>query len=539
MFKTATAGQRSNRQHTAHGSCTRALVLRFMAGTLLPLAFASARADASLEGNQSPALSYVTLRGADLAKLGLIATSQTPPVTLPGRRIPRLTPLSRLADRELNSGAVPLPEADTLAGPNFFEGRFGRIQTESDVRWFNPEIILVKFRNARHVAALRVEPLREVDALRAVRARHDVEFAELDSFEQRQFDPNDALLSSQWHHAVIGSFRAWDYTLGEPFVRVAIVDTPFQMDHPDLAAHTDAGWDVVNGVAITSASGIDHSTLGAGMAAAVIGNQIGVAGACNCRILPININGAVSEMYDAVIWAADHGVRVVNISWTGANSDVLNVAGSYLKTTARGILAMPGVNGTGFLDYTNQPDIYCISMTDAADNPRSRFGNHIDFAAPGWAIYATVTNGGYTFGTGTSYATPLFCGVIAALFSINPTLDPEEVFELVKNTAADLGEPGWDPYFGWGRINFAAAAAAAEASRPMIASLQLSNRMAVVTVTNQTALSFTLWKSPTAGPATWAMVANPVFSTNGTFLTLTDPAPDVGGNFYRVEARVR
>lgn len=178
-------------------------------------------------------------------------------------------------------------------------------------------------------------------------------------------------------------------------------------------------------------------------------------------------------------------------------------------------------------------------MTDAADNQRSRFGNHIDFAAPGWAIYSTVTNGGYTLRTGTSYSTPLFCGVVAALYSINPTLDPEEVIELLKNTAADLGQPGWDQYFGWGRINFAAAAAAAEASRPMIASLQLSNRMAVVTVTNRTALSFVLWKSPTPGPATWAIVTNLVLSTNGTFLTLTDPAPGMGGNFYRVEARVR
>ena len=484
-------------------------------------------------------MSYVALRGADLAKHGLIATSQAPPVPRPGRRIPALTPLSRLGGRELSAGAVPLPDADTLAGRNFFEGRFGRIEIEGDVRLFNPEIILVKFRNARHVAALRVEPRREQDALRAVQARSDVEFAELDAYGQRQFEPNDTLLSSQWHHPIIGSFQAWDHTLGEPFVRVAIVDTPFQMDHPDLAAQTDAGWDVVNGLAVTSASGLDHSTLCAGMAAAVIGNQTGVAGACNCRILPININGAISEMYDAVIWAADHAVRVVNISWTGANSDTLNVAGNYLKTEAWGILAMPGVNGSGFLDYTNQPDIYCIAMTDAADNQRSRFGNHIDFAAPGWAVYSTVTNGGYTFATGTSYSTPLFCGVVAALFSINPTLDPDEAIALLKSSATDLGEPGWDQYFGWGRINFAAAAAAAEASRPMIANFQLSSSLAVVTVTNRPALSFALWKSPAVGPTTWAIVTNLVLATNGLFLTLADPAPDAGGSFYRVETRVR
>jgi len=539
MFKKATAGRHSSRQDVANAACGGGLVLRLMAGALLALTSASTRVVASIEASGSPTLCYVTLRGADLEKLGFTATRQPPPVNLQGHRIPTLTPVSKLAGVELISIAVPLPEANTLAGRNFFEGRFGRVQSDGGARWFNPEIILIKFRNARHVAALRVEPLRELEALRAVRQRSDVEFAELDSFEQRQFVPNDALLSSQWHHAVIGSFQAWDHSLGEPFVRVAIVDTPFQMNHPDLAAHTDTGWDVVSGLPVTSASGIEHSTISAGMAAAAIGNQIGVAGACNGRILPINLNGAISEMYAAVIWAADHGVRVVNISWTGANSDTLNVAGIYLKTMARGILAMSGVNGAGFLDYTNQPDIYCISMTDAADNQRSRFGNHIDFAAPGWAVYSTVTNGGYTFGTGTSYSTPLFCGVVATLFSINPTLGPDELIELLKHSAMDLGEPGWDPYFGWGRLNFAAAAAAADASRPRIASLQLSNGMAVVTVTNQPALSFTLWKSLAPGTSAWEPVMNAILSTNAGVLTLTDPSLGADASFYRVEARVR
>jgi len=511
-----------------------------MAATLLSLTLASpeADADAAPDGKRPAPLTYVTLGGADLAKFGLTPSPQSHPVSRNDRRIPEVTGFSNLGARALSARAIPLPEADTLAARNFFAGRFGCVQTENDARLFNPGIILVKFRNAGHVAALRVEPLRELDAMRAVRQRGDVEFAELDSFERRQFNPNDALLTNQWHHAVIGSFQAWDHSLGQPFVRVAIVDTPFQMDHPDLASHTDPGWDVVNGGPVTSSSGMDHSTLCAGLAAAVIGNQLGVAGACNCRILPININGAISEMYAAVVWAADHGVRVVNISWTGADSDSLNVAGSYLKTKARGLLAMSGVNGTGFLDYTNQPHIYCISMTDATDNPRSRFGNYIDFAAPGWKIFSTTTGSSYGYGSGTSYSTAIFCGVLAVLFSINPTLSPDEVIELLKNSAADLGPPGWDPYYGWGRINFAAAAAAADASRPVIASLQLSNGTAVVTVTNQPALSFALGKTPALGAATWEIVTNVVLSTHAGVLTLTDPAPGTGGNFYRVEARV-
>ena len=103
-------------------------------------------------------------------------------------------------------------------------------------------------------------------------------------------------------------------------MRLAIVDSPFQMDHPDLAANTDSGWDVVANEPVTSNSGIEHSTMCTGMAAAVINNDVGVAGAANCRILPININGAISEMYNATLWAATNGVRVVNISWSGATN---------------------------------------------------------------------------------------------------------------------------------------------------------------------------------------------------------------------------
>jgi subtilisin family serine protease len=244
-------------------------------------------------------------------------------------------------------------------------------------------------------------------------------------------------------------------------------------------------------------------------------------------------------MYDAVIWAADHGVRVVNISWTGGDSDTLNAAGDYLKAKGRGILAMPGVNGSGFLDYTNQPDIYCISMTDAADNMRSRFGKHIDFAAPGWEIFSTTTNSSYTVGTGTSYATPLFCGVVAALFSINPALGPDDVIEILKSSAIDLGSPGWDGYYGFGRINFGGAAAAANASRPVISNLQLINGTAVVSVNNPWQFSLQLWKTTTVQAPQWESVPGAIVSTNAEVFTLTDPAAADWINFYRVEGGPR
>lgn len=457
------------------------------------------------------------------------------PKPVRAHRRPALTRNSEVGMADLPRKAVPLPEAETRAARIFSEQRWGRMQTgPQQVCFFNPEVVLVKFRMHAHVAALRVEPDREWPTVELLKKRSDVEFAEMDVLQQRQFVPNDAQVTNQWHHSLVGSFEAWQRSLGQPFLRVAIVDAPFQMDHPDLAANTANGWDVVNGVPVTAGSGITHATLCAGMVSAVINNDIGVAGAGNCQILPINIDGATSEMYQAIIWAADHGVRVVNISWTGGASDTLNAAGEYLKTKGRGILAMAGVNGSGFLDYTNQPNIYCISMTDAEDNLRSHFGLHIDFAAPGWEILSTSIGSSYINGSGTSFSTPLFCGIVAVLLSINPTLDPDQVIEIVRQTAVDLGPLGWDQYFGWGRINFAAAAEAAAGTLPTISAIVKTNGQVTVTTPLKPGLDYSLWKTTQLSPLSWMVLTNAILSTNGSKLVLTDPDANSNDSFYRI-----
>jgi subtilisin family serine protease len=455
---------------------------------------------------------------------------------IPGRRVPQLVQFFDLTSPSLPDSAVPLPEANTLAHINFSRSKFGRLQNGRDLLVFNPEFILVKFHGSECVDALRVEPMREWDAVRALRRRADVEFAELDTFEERQFMPNDPQITNQWHHAVIGSFRAWDHGLGSRRVHIAIVDKPFQTDHPDLAPNVVPGWDIVANAPIKPSADNFHSTMCAGIAAAVINNGKGVAGVANCAILPININGAISEMYNATIWAADHGIRVVNISWSGANTDTLEAAGRYLKTKSGGILAMPSLDGSGRLNWTNQPDIYCISMTDAADNLRSRFGPHVDFAAPGFKIFSTAPGGGYAYGTGASYSAPLFAGVVAALFSINPVLGPDDAIAILKRTAFQPGQSPWNEFFGWGRINFAAAAAAA--SEPIISHGNRSNGQATVSGYLTTGLHYTLWQTTNLTAPQWSRVSNAVAQTNGAFISLTDPQP-AANSLYRIEAAAR
>lgn len=457
-----------------------------------------------------------------------------------GYRIPQSLSMTNLMAPDLPLHTLPLPQAGSLLSQfNNHYRRFGRLQTAADqIRLFNPEIVLLKFKGARWVSALRVEAGQELQAARILARRPDVDFTELDCYEKRESFPNDPLATSQWHHQVLGSAQAWTLNEGQSFIHIAIVDTPFQMDHPDLAAHVADGWDVDQNVAVTNSLGINHSTLCAGLAAAVINNGVGIAGMGNCTILPININGSISEMYDAVIWAADHGVRVVNISWTGGDSDTLNAAGAYLEAKDRGLLVMAGGNFGEPAYTTNQPDIYCISMTDAADNMQSLAGPQVDFAAPGWNIFSTTTNGGYGFASGTSYSAPVFAGVVAVLLSINPTLGPNDVIAILKATAYQPnGWPAgqWNQFYGWGRIDFAAATVAAESTVPVITSLVLTNGQAQVAANYRPGLTYSLWWKNSLDDGNWLLVTNAAVSTNGDTISFVDSKLADGTGFYRIE----
>jgi hypothetical protein len=382
-----------------------------------------------------------------------------------GRRIPDVTTLEEIQTDAWHRKTVSLVEANTLDNWYYQQRLFGVLEDGSvGRRIFVPQVVLLKLRDQKIVTALRVLEGRELEAIRLLEAHPLVQYAGLNSLQRRGYAPNDPMIGSQWHHAIMGSFDAWEIALGDTTVRVAIVDSPFQMAHADLIANVSPGWNAFANAPVTASDGIDHSTGAAGLVAAVINNGVGVAGIVNCQVLPIQINGTLAEMYIGTLWAATNNVRVVNISWTGAEDPIMNWAGMALRDGSRGVLAMIGGNGATRLDYTNHPLVVAISGTDAADNPASSTGPHIDFAAPGFPVFTTAVNSGYGLMAGTSFATPLFSAAVAMLFAINPALDTAEVIDILKSTAKDLGAPGWDEVFGWGRIDLAKAALAARQS---------------------------------------------------------------------------
>src|SRR5262245_23605322 len=109
-------------------------------------------------------------------------------------------------------------------------------------------------------------------------------------------------------------------------------------------------------------------------------------------------------------------------------------------------------------------NVMAVSATNYYDNfaSFSNYGNWIAVSAPADSMYTTNNGGRYGSGNGTSFSTPPGPGLAALLMSLNPGLSNSQVVSLIKQNADDLGSAGYDPYFGYGRINVYRTLAAAQ-----------------------------------------------------------------------------
>jgi hypothetical protein len=312
----------------------------------------------------------------------------------------------------------------------------------------------------------------EIDYVRTLRARDDVEFAELDRLVPvSDLTPNDPGYASEWHLPRISAPAAWSTTTGSNSVIVAVIDTGVDGTHEDLASKMVAGWNFYDNNSNTS-DAYGHGTKTAGTIAAATNNGTGISGICwNCWIMPLRISdptgyASYSSMSSAIIWAADHGAKVANLSFAIDSSATITSAAAYLNSKG-GVLAVSAGNSSAFDAAGNNTNMLRVSATDPNDAlySWSNTGNNIDLAAPG-CVYTTASGGGYTSACGTSYSAPVVSGVAALVFSVKPNLTAAEVTQILTQSADDVGPVGWDTSFGWGRVNAAKAVALAQNSIP-------------------------------------------------------------------------
>jgi len=326
--------------------------------------------------------------------------------------------------------------------------------------------------------------------------------------------PDDTDYSSQWNLPVINAPGAWSVTTGNNLV-VADIDTGADYTQTDLAANLVDGFDEVTGLPMgpgttetgntdTGQTDSGHGTAVAGVIAAVTDNDQGLASlGWHTDVMPIKVDfddDTVSAQIAAgIAWAANTAahptdpVRIINLSLGGTCPDTDTAVGDAIQAAqAAGILVVAAAGNDALsigFDPTPSDNQYDDAPVYPASDPnvisvgatgregyRAAYSNVGDasLVAPGGSADFDLASeeeitandipllnaGGSpltTTGAGTSFAAPQAAATAALIWSVNPSLTPTQVSELIISTATDLGPGGTDIEYGQGMLNAGAA----------------------------------------------------------------------------------
>lgn len=340
------------------------------------------------------------------------------------------------------------------------------------------------------IARYRVAAADQARLVEALSADPAVEMVEVDGRMHALATPDDPLLEEyQWAPAFMDLYDAWDTTVGSSSLTIAVVDTGIDASHLDLAARVAGGWNFdPNSLYFNTSEAVDshsHGTHVAGIAAAVTNNGEGIAGVTwRGAIMPLRAlgcdgNGFNSAVASAIVWATDHGARIVNLSLGGPYSSTVASAVEYAIKRGMLVVAAAGnsaQDGNPFNYPAAQAGVLAVGATghDDAWAEYSQVHDYVQVSAPGgdgtiphstWNIVSTMptydtylsTQSGAYLGydalKGTSMATPQVSGVAALVWSRHPNLSADELKAILALSSDDLGEEGHDPYYGFGRVN--------------------------------------------------------------------------------------
>ena len=136
----------------------------------------------------------------------------------------------------------------------------------------------------------------------------------------------------------------------------------------------------------------------------------------------------------------------------------------------------------------------------------SSTGSQLDVVAPGVSILTTVNGGSYGTGSGTSFSSPHTAGLATLIMVVNPSFTNQQVVDIITSTADDLGTPGRDDQYGWGRINACKALASAKG-------LDIAATCPPPSPTPTPTTSSTPTPTPTSTPTTNSVVISNISST--------------------------
>ncbi|MBD3407962.1 MAG: S8 family serine peptidase [Candidatus Lokiarchaeota archaeon] len=258
-------------------------------------------------------------------------------------------------------------------------------------------------------------------------------------------------------------------------VKVAILDTGIDYNHPDLNDIYAGGYDFVqNDNDPKDENG--HGTHCAGIVAAEDNGEgvIGVAPHASVyavRVLDAQGSGSISDIVAGIDWAIDNNMDVISMSLGASSGDsTLESAVNRAYNAGLVVVAASGNDGHNGISYpAAYSNAIAVGATDSSHNLASfsNYGAEQEVVAPGVDIYSTmptyrVTLNSWWYGglsqdysemDGTSMACPMVAGVVALILDADPTLTPSEVRDILHTTSVDLGSTGWDSTFGYGLVD--------------------------------------------------------------------------------------
>lgn len=389
--------------------------------------------------------------------------------------------------------------------------------------------------DASHLIVHLDEGVAVPDILEHLRRHPWIEHAEPDGVGFAAGAPTDPSYALQWHHGTIHATGAWAVTTGSTNVIVAVLDSGINLSEAEFTGRLAPGYNFVHDNDDPS-DDHGHGTAVAGVLAANANNDRLVAGLdWSCMIMPVKVLNSQNWGYyswwaDGINYAVANGAKVINLSAGGSGSlTALTDAIRHAVSNEVVFVTITHNHSSGIITYPgNLAESITVGATETNDVRASfsNWGAEIDLVAPGRDIYTVGRTGNLEHWWGTSFSAPQVAGVAALLASVRPSFNQETARTLLCAGAEDqVGDasdvPGWDPYYGWGRLNAAYsiqlalteanASVAPDASGAVLAwkatghapdrhpyrVLYSADLFAWVTLTNHSAITFT------GGEARW------------------------------------
>ena len=298
---------------------------------------------------------------------------------------------------------------------------------------------------------------------------------------------NDSSIDKQWYLSRINIFNAWKFSFGDENVKIGVLDSGLDWAHKDIGLGRDSyqnvylnpnedlwkdnnnpstgdyidndrngfiddlkGWNFItqsNDVRTTNS----HGTQVSGIISAKTNNAEGIAGIVGgnkkkgVQVIPVCVGIFAPEssiLDDAIIYAVNSGVRIIQLSLSVLKTDAIEKAIDYAKQKNVLIICASGNDSSNNLSYPSSNE-YVIAVGGIDRNnrraPFSNYGNNLSVVAPGIDVFSTGLNNTYLSSDGTSFAAPQVSGVAALILSVNPDLTVKQVADIIEQTAQKVG----------------------------------------------------------------------------------------------------